>query len=90
MQPMRIFGLVTLAVIASPSIANATATLTLKKSFIEANKDRATITSRYLVDMAHNSPKTAKEDGDIHIAGWSDELGLTAVAVVSTFHAVTT
>ena len=35
----------------------ATTTRKLLKSFIEANRDRATLTASFLVDMAHHDPK---------------------------------
>jgi hypothetical protein len=54
----------------------------LKKSFIEANKDRATLTASFVVDKAHDNPKPAKEDGDIHISGWSDDFQLVVVAEI--------
>jgi len=40
--------------------AQASTTLRLKKSFIEANKDRATLMVSFVVDRAHDHPKSAK------------------------------
>ena len=50
----------------------ATTTVKLKKSFIEENKDRATLTASFVVDKAHDNPKPAKEDGDIHVSEHAD------------------
>lgn len=70
-----------LAVVLASCTARAGTTVTLKKQFIEANKDRATITASFVVDKAHDHPKPPSEDGDI--AGWSDDIGLTTVAEIA-------
>ena len=54
------------------SAAQASTTVTLTKEFVESVKDRATISVDFVVDFAHDRPKPAREDGDMHIAGWSD------------------
>jgi hypothetical protein len=64
------------------SIAQASTTLTLTKEFIEDVKDKATISVDFVVDFAHDRPKPNREDGDIHIAGWSDDIGLTTIAEI--------
>ena len=51
--------------------ASASTTLTLTNEFIEEYADRATIEGTLLIDYAHDKPKRPKQDGDIHIAGWS-------------------
>jgi len=72
--------LMSLAVL--PITAVATTTLTLSNEFIEANRDRATLGATLLIDFAHDHAKSAGEGGDIHIAGWSDEIGLVTVAEI--------
>jgi hypothetical protein len=44
--------------------AQASTKLKLRKSFIEANRDRATLTASFVVGKAHDNPKPEKEDGD--------------------------
>lgn len=65
MRGSRHFLLAILTICLVPTLVVATTTLELEKSFIEANKDRATLTTTFLVDKAHDKPKPAKEDGDI-------------------------
>lgn len=57
----------------------ATTTLTLKKSFVDANRDRATLIASFLVDSSHHDAKPPKKDGEIHIAS-SDDFDLDTVA----------
>ena len=58
----------------SPAIY-ADTQITLKNSFIEKYKNRATITATYTVDAAHKKPNPASKDGDMHIAGRAREAG---------------
>jgi hypothetical protein len=83
MAPIRsVLPSILLSLVLASALAEASTTLKLKKSFINQYKDRATLTASFEVDKAHDNPKPAKEDGDIHIAGWSDDLGLVAVAEI--------
>jgi hypothetical protein len=55
--------------------------VTLQNSFIERYKDRVTAKSDFLVDkLSYIHP--ARSDGDIHIAGRSDDLGFVLVAEI--------
>ena len=57
--------------------------VTLKNSFIEKYKDRATIEGSFVVDRAHAHPNPPSKDGDMHIAGRSDqEIRLPIVAEI--------
>jgi hypothetical protein len=57
--------------------------VTLKRSFIETYKDRATIDASFTVDHAHRQPNPAAKDGDMHVAGRSQkQVGLPMVAEV--------
>lgn len=57
-------------------------TISLKNSFIKANKDRATIDATYTVDKAHAKANSPSKDGDLHVAGRAPEIGLAAVAEI--------
>lgn len=63
-----------------PVVATAQIQITLKDSFIEKHKDRATIDTTFTVVKAHKRPNSAKKDGDLHIAGHAPEVGLPMVA----------
>jgi hypothetical protein len=55
----------------------------LKNSFIEQNKNRATIDATYTVDKAHAHPNPPAKDDDMHIAGRApNEVGLPTVAEI--------
>jgi hypothetical protein len=56
--------------------------LELNRSFIEKYKNRLTITGDYFVDAAHKKPNAAAQDGDLHIAGRSPQIGLAMVAEI--------
>jgi hypothetical protein len=56
--------------------------ITLKNSFIENFKNRATITTTFTVDKAHKKPNAASSDGDMHIAGRAPQIGLATVAEI--------
>jgi hypothetical protein len=66
-----------------PVAAQAQIEITLKKSFIEKYKDRATIEADFFVDKAHKKPDPPSKDGDMRIAGRSpEEIGLPIVAEI--------
>jgi len=57
----------------------------LKDSFIKKYKNRVTISVNFIVDHAKDSPNTigtGGDDGDLHIAGRSLEVGLPMVAEI--------
>jgi hypothetical protein len=54
--------------------------ITLRNSFIEKYKNRATISTPFRVVFAAKKPHVADEDGDLHVAGLADEVGLPCVA----------
>jgi hypothetical protein len=53
--------------------------ITLNRDFVDQMADRATISSQFRVD-ATSSIHPASQDGDIHVAGTADNIGLVAVA----------
>lgn len=57
-----------------------TATVNLTPQFVEQYRFRATISATMAVDASHNTPNSLANDGDIHIAGRSPEIGLRIVA----------
>ncbi len=65
-----------------PALSFAQIEITLKNSFIEKFKDRATIDATYTVDKAHAHPNPASQDGDMHVAGRGVEIGLPVVAEI--------
>lgn len=82
MNRFRLIGIWVLGVLFISSAAWSSTTVTLSRKFIKDNKDRATIEGTLLIDYAHDKPKPASEDGDIHIAAWSPEVGLITVAEI--------
>jgi hypothetical protein len=62
--------------------AGAQTEITLKNSFIEKYKHRATIDTTFTVDAALRQVHPAKSDGDLHIAGRAPEIGLATVAEI--------
>jgi hypothetical protein len=75
-------GLAIVFWLALAATALAEIQLTLKRSFIEQYKNRATITATFTVDKAHEHPNPANRDGDLHIAGRAPEIGLPTVAEI--------
>ncbi len=66
-----------------PLVAGAQIQITLKDSFIEKFKDRATVDTTFTVDKAHRQPNPASKDGDLHVAGRAPkEVGLAIVAEI--------
>ncbi|HEV2388645.1 MAG TPA: hypothetical protein VGS20_15475 [Candidatus Acidoferrales bacterium] len=77
------FGCLVLA--AGTRCAAAQSTLVLRNTFIEHYKNRATISVSYLVDHAHKKPNAIKsdgQDGDLHFAGRTQDVGLPMVAEI--------
>jgi hypothetical protein len=56
--------------------------ITLRKSFIDSLKNHVTIATSYQVIHAHKKPNAAAEDGDLHVAGLGDNIGLPVVAEI--------
>src|SRR5437868_479002 len=65
-----------------PVLVFAEVEIVLKNSFIETFKNRATINVNYTIDKAHAHPNTPAKDGDMHVAGRADEVGLPVVAEI--------
>jgi len=63
-----------------PLAAYADIEITLKNSFIEKFKNRATIDATFTVDKAHRQANSPKKDGDLHASGRAPEIGLASVA----------
>jgi hypothetical protein len=55
---------------------------TLKRSFVEAYKDRITIETNFTVDNAGGGPSPNLFDGDMHFSGRAPEVGLRMVAEI--------
>ncbi len=71
-----------LALLVAPLGTRAEIEITLKNSFIEAYKNRATIEANYVIDKAHKKPNPPSKDGDMHVAGRTEEVGLPIVAEI--------
>jgi hypothetical protein len=59
--------------------------VTLKKAWVSAFADRATVTASMLVKHTHTKPNavgSGGDDGDMHFAGVSDDIGLPFVAEI--------
>jgi hypothetical protein len=56
--------------------------ITLDYKFIDRYASRATIEAGFLVDHAADKAHRGSEDGDLHVAGRSDDIGLATVAEV--------
>src|SRR4051794_13541615 len=57
--------------------------IALTKKFIQDYKDRVTIDADdFIIDKAHKQPNPASKDGDIHVAGRAESIGLPIVAEV--------
>jgi hypothetical protein len=69
-----------LGVLVASAVANIE--ITLKNEFIEQFKNTATISVSFVVDKAHVKPNAATKDGDLHVAGRADEVGLAIVAEI--------
>jgi hypothetical protein len=58
-----------------PLAAYADIEITLKNSFIEQFKNRATLDANFTVDKAHHNPNPPSKDGDLHASGRAPEIG---------------
>ena len=76
------YAISALIVIFFPLAASAQIQITLKNTFIEKFKDRATIDATFTVDKAHKTPNPASKDGDLHVAGRAPEIGLATVSEI--------
>jgi len=56
--------------------------ITLRDDFINQYKNRATIDVSFVVDKAHKRPNPGAADGDLHVAGRAEEVGLPIVAEI--------
>ncbi len=54
----------------------------LRKSFVDTLKDRISYTLDYIVVKMHYHPNSPSADGDMHIAGYSNRVGLPIVAEI--------
>jgi hypothetical protein len=75
-------GIGLLILLVLPVVARSQIEITLKNSFIEKQKNRATIDATFTVDKAHKHPNPGSKDGDLHIAGRAPEIGLAIVAEI--------
>jgi len=81
LKPLRLISsaLLTIFLLVSAS-AQTQIEITLKNSFIEKFKNRATIEATFTVDKAHKKVNPPSKDGDMHIAGRAPQIGLATVA----------
>jgi hypothetical protein len=57
--------------------------ITLNRDFIDTYKDRVTITADdFVIDIAHKKPNPGSKDGDMHVAGRAESIGLPIVAEI--------
>jgi len=56
--------------------------ITLRQGFIDSIKNTVTISTDYIIDKAHKRPNPPSKDGDMHIAGRSESIGLPIVAEI--------
>lgn len=75
-------GAIFLALLLAPVLSHAELNITLNNSFIEKYKNRTSIDTDFFVDKAHERPNSPKKDGDLHIAGRAQEVGLPVVAEI--------
>ena len=61
---------------------NAEIEIVLKKSLIETYKDKVTINTSFIIEKSHDRPNPPKKDGDLHIAGRSNDIQLPIVAEI--------
>ncbi|MBZ5521919.1 MAG: hypothetical protein LAP21_06730 [Acidobacteriia bacterium] len=73
---------VVVVLVSACATATAQIEITLKNTFIEKYKGRATIDANFTVDKAHKKPNAPSKDADMHIAGRASEIGLPAVAEI--------
>jgi hypothetical protein len=64
------------------SWANGQIQITLRQSFIDSIKNTVTIKTAYIIDKAHAHPNSPSKDGDMHIAGRAETIGLPIVAEI--------
>jgi hypothetical protein len=79
-------ALVALAVAVSIALVDASGQVLLKNAFIEKYRNLVTIDTDFKVDDAHPQPNpigTSSQDGDLHMAGRSADVGLPMVAELS-------
>lgn len=80
----RVSLVVTACVLAlsAPMPADASLTIRLSDAFINKYANRATIATQVTVDAAAPRPHSGSQDGDIHAAGTSDDIGLATVVEI--------
>lgn len=64
------------------NICSAQIQITLRQSFIDSFKNKVTISADYVIDKAHAHPNPASKDGDMHVAGRAEMVGLPIVAEI--------
>lgn len=62
--------------------ASAQSTITLRRSFVDSFCNRLTISAAYNVWFSHPRPNAAKDDGDIHVSGYDNKIGMPVVAEI--------
>jgi hypothetical protein len=73
------------ALLLFPAAASGQATVYMKQKFLEKHCDSATMDIRFKIDKAHKSPNpvgAGSDDGDLHMAGRSSNVGLPMVAEI--------
>ena len=83
---IRSVALTVLTALAGAAMLDASGEVLLKNTFIATYKNRVTITTDFKIDDVHARPNpigTSSQDGDLHMAGRSDAIGLPMVAELS-------
>jgi hypothetical protein len=73
---------VAVAYLLTAAPASATITIQIKNSFIDRFANRATIDANVTIDAAASTPHRAAEDGDMHAAGRSSDIGFGTVVEI--------
>lgn len=82
MKKYKVFFPAWAGMILSGYSASAQIQITLRQGFIDSLKNHVTINVVYVIDKAHAHPNPGSKDGDMHIAGRSDQVELPTVAEI--------
>lgn len=75
------FALLALSILAYNGLF-AQIQITLRQGFIDSIKNRVTLSTDYVIDKAHAHPNPGPKDGDMHVAGRAEAIGLPIVAEI--------
>jgi len=78
----RLVPAVLTLLLATSILCHAQKAVVLKNTFIQKYRNRVTMDIRFIVDHAHEYANQPAEDGDLHMAGRSKQVGLPMVAEI--------